>query len=145
MESYISLNAHEIPIFSLQIYNEFFRISINSNTISCFSLLLTFIWMESYSLNSLVACFFCPTLCVVRFIHAVGLAAIICSFSLPNDVHHMNIPQFTHSQLLIGIWVACRLGKLWMVLLWTFFTCLLVNVHMYISVGHLPGNRIGRL
>ena len=65
------------------------------------------------------------------------LATMIWSFLLLYNVHHMNIPQLTPFTTLDGRLSYLQMGKLWLVLLWTFFCmsvgeCVCVYIYIYI-------------
>ena len=67
------------------------------------------------------------------------LATMIWSFLLLYNVHHMNIPQLTPFTTLDGRLSYLQMGKLWLVLLWTFFCmsvgeCVCVCIYIYIYI-----------
>ena len=119
---------------------------LTSDPLDCFYFLFIFMYMESYLMNfgflPLLPRFVCweihPCCC---------LATMIWSFLLLYNVHHINIPQLTPFTTLDGHLSYLQMGKLWLVLLWTFF-CMSVGecvyIYIHISVGRLTRSGIGR-
>lgn len=90
--------------------------------------------MESYSVNSGVS-----PLLSQHYVLRDSSMLLLNLLLLLYNVCHMTIIRFTHSQLLMASGFFADWGNYEFLL-----PCLLVSVHKYIPIGHLPINRIGR-